>query len=75
MQKTQISPQKNLEKNYEAFLRMNLQEYSGQWIAISQGKIVSHGIHMEEVFDQAQKNSPEQRPLLARVPNKTAMIF
>jgi hypothetical protein len=56
-------------------MKANLDRYVGQWIAICNQKIVSHGSNPKIVFQEAKKKCPEERPLLTRVPDKEAMIF
>lgn len=64
-----------MEENYQFYLQTNLSKYIGQWIAICNKEIVSHGPDMKKVFDEAIQKYPKGRPLLARIPDKSAMIF
>ena len=65
-----------MNKNYQYFMKTNVEQYIGEWIAICNQKIVSHGINVKEVYTEAAKNKfPDQRHLLARIPNKDTMIF
>jgi len=64
-----------MNANYQFFMNANLDRYVGQWIAICNQKIVSHGSNPKIVFQEAKKKCPEERPLLTRVPDKEAMIF
>jgi hypothetical protein len=61
--------------NYQFFLRADLGKYIGQWVAICNQRIVSHGKDAKAVFEDAKKRCPQQRPLLTRVPDKETMIF
>jgi hypothetical protein len=61
--------------NYQFFMQANLGKYIGEWVAICNQKIVSHGKDAKAVFDEAKKQFPKQRPLLTRVPDKETMIF
>jgi len=61
--------------NYQFFMKTNIDQYIGQWIAICQQKIVSHGTDVKKVFKEAKQKCPRDKPLLTRVPEKETMIF
>lgn len=61
--------------NYQFFMETNVDKYVGQWIAICNQRIVSHGKNAKVVFEEAKKKCPKERPLLTRVPDKETMIF
>lgn len=56
-------------------MKANLDSYIGEWIAICDKKIVSHGKNVKEVFSEAKKTCPNKRPLITKVPDKQTMIF
>ena len=62
-------------KNYEFFMKTDLSTYIGKWIAICNKKIVSSGNNPKQVFQEAKKRCPDEKPLLAKVPEKETMIF
>lgn len=64
-----------LEKNYQAFLKVNISSYTGEWIAICNSHIVAHGKNVKKVFADAKKKYPKEEPLLAKVPKEGSMIF
>ena len=64
-----------MHKNYQFFMKSEVDRYIGEWIAISNQKIVSHGKDVKKVFKDAKQKCPNQRPLLTRVPDKETMIF
>ena len=64
-----------MNKNYNFFMKTNVDNYTGQWVAVCNQKIISHGKNAKEVFKEAKKACPKERPLLTRVPDKEAMIF
>ena len=61
--------------NYEMFLKTDVSEYIGEWVALCDGKIVSHGKNVKEVFNDSTMKCPGKRPLIVRVPEKETMIF
>jgi len=64
-----------MDKNYQFFMKTNLDHYIGQWVAICSEKIVSHGKNVKEVFKEAKEKCPKERPLLTKIPDKETMIF
>ena len=64
-----------LKQNYEFFIDANLEKYIGEWIAICDNKVVSHGKNVKNVFEEATQRCPGKKPLLSKVPTKSAMIF
>ena len=61
--------------NYQFFMETNVDKYIGQWIAICNKKIISHGKNPKKVLKEAKIKCPKNKPLLTRVPDKEAMIF
>jgi len=64
-----------LEKNYEFFIDANLDNYTGEWVAICDNKVVAHGKNVKEVFEESRKKCPNKKPLLSKVPSEETMIF
>ena len=64
-----------LKQNYEFFIETDLENYRGEWVAICANKIVSHGKNIKLVVEEAQKKCPNKKPLLSKIPSKSAMIF
>jgi len=62
-------------QNYELFLKSDISRYIGEWVAICDKKIVSHGKDVKEVVKEANLKCPGKRPLIVRVPEKETMIF
>jgi hypothetical protein len=63
------------DKNYQYYVDVNLGDYSGEWVAICNSKVVSHGKNLKKVYEEASKLCPGERPLLTKVPTKETMIF
>jgi hypothetical protein len=64
-----------MSQNYEFFLKTDVSSFIGEWIAICDQRIVSHGNDAKKVFEEAKKKCPKVRPLLTKVPEKDTMIF
>ncbi len=67
--------EQTLKQNYEFYLQTNLENYLGEWVAICDNKIVSHGKDVKKVFEEAKKKYPTKNPLLTKVPSKETLIF
>ena len=62
-------------QNYNSFLKLDLSEHTGEWIAICRGKIVAKDRNIKRVYEEAKKKCPNERPLITKVPEEGAMIF
>lgn len=52
----------SLDKNYEFYLTLDLNQYAGKWIAIVDKKVIS-GERLEEVYKQSKKEYPGKKSL------------
>ena len=64
-----------MKDDYSVFMETDLSPYIGEWIAICNGKIVSHGNNFKETYAAARKMNPRRRPLMAKVPPAETMIL
>lgn len=64
-----------MNKNYQFFIKTNVDQYIGEWIAVCNQKIVAHGREIKKVFSEAKEKCPKERPFLTKVPDKETMIF
>jgi hypothetical protein len=62
-------------KNYEYFMEADLHGFVGEWIAIVDRRVVSHGRDVRVVFKEAKKKCPDKKPFMARVPGEETMIL
>ncbi|HLC53649.1 MAG TPA: DUF5678 domain-containing protein [Candidatus Nanoarchaeia archaeon] len=65
----------NQEQNYQYYMEADMSRYIGEWVAIIDNKIIAHGKNVKTVAEQARLLSSGKKFLLARVPDKEAMIF
>ena len=63
------------QKNYEFYVETDLEKYSGEWVAMSEGKIVAHGKNVKGVAGEAREICGTEKFLLARVPAEETLIF
>ena len=64
-----------LNKNYQFFMKINIDQFIGEWVAICDQKIISHGKSPKDVLNEAKLKCPNERPFMIRVPDKETMIF
>jgi len=63
------------ESNYQYFMDVDISSFIGEWIAICNNNVISHGKNLKEVAEKAKKISQGKKFLLARVPSQETMIF
>jgi hypothetical protein len=64
-----------LKSTYNHFLQTDLSRYRGEWIAIYDSSVVSHGKNLKEVVKIAKEKYPNNKFLLVKVPTEDTMIF
>jgi hypothetical protein len=64
-----------MDTEYDYFMETNMSPYIGEWVAICDERIVSHGQDVKKVFREAREKCPRKRPLITKVPEKDTMIF
>ncbi len=61
--------------NYLGYMTADLKLYVGEWVAICNGKVVSHAPSFKKAYAEAKRQCPTKRPLLTKVPDQDTMIF
>ena len=56
-------------------MKLNIDPYIGEWVAICNKKIVSHGKNVNVVFKEAIEKCSKEKPFIAKVPSEKTMIF
>lgn len=56
-----------VDKNFDFYIKSDLEKYSGKWIAIVDQKIVAAGDSFKEVFNKTKNEYPGKHPLFDRV--------
>ena len=64
-----------MKTNYDFFMKTDLSNFIGEWVAIYNQRIISSGKSAKQVFREARKKHPKARILLTKVPEKETMIF
>ena len=63
------------EKNNQFYMESSFEEFSGEWIAIFESKVVSHDTNVKKVYEEFSKKYPDKRPLITWIPGSETMIF
>jgi len=62
-------------KDYEWFVKTDLSEYAGKWVATLGQKVVAHGSDAEIVYKEAKAKYPTKKPSLAKIPTGDTLIL
>jgi hypothetical protein len=61
--------------NYDYFIKTDTSSYKGEWIAIADKKVVSHGKDAQEVYKSAQKKAKKKHISLAKAPDEQMLVL
>jgi len=61
--------------NFDFFVKSDLSSFVGKWVAILNEKVVASGKDFKEVAEKVDKEFPNQKPLLTKVPKNIARIL
>jgi len=64
-----------LDRNYEFFIKADLDEYEGKYIAIHEGKIQASGTSLRELYEFMRQRFPDIIPFITRVQSGQAMVL
>lgn len=64
-----------MTKNYEYFLKANLSQYAGKWVAIVNQRVVSSGFDAQVVYNEAKRKFPNKKPSIAKIPSGETLIL
>jgi Family of unknown function (DUF5678) len=64
-----------LDKDYEYFIKANLEKYQGKYIAIHEGRIQICGTSLREVYEFMKKKYPDIIPFITQVQSGQAMVL
>ena len=60
--------------NYEWFLKKNLKDYSGKWLAIVDKKIVASDENAQKLIKKTKKDFPNKKPFITKVRDKLSIL-
>lgn len=62
-------------KNYNFYMKTDFSKYLGEWIAIANDEVVSHGKDLKKIYATVKKKHPQARVLVAKIPGKESSIY
>jgi hypothetical protein len=63
----------SMMRNYEYFMKLDTTQFRGEWVVISEEKVVAHGKHVDDVWDAA--DNAIDIPFLANVKGDVEWLF
>lgn len=66
---------KDALKYFRAHLADMIAKYEGEYVAIIEDKIISHGKDVKKVYREAKERFPKKVVFLGQVPRKGALIL
>ena len=64
-----------LDKDYEYFIKTDLDKYEGKYIAIHDGKVQTCGTSLREVYEFMKTRYPDIIPFITQVQSGQAMVL
>lgn len=60
--------------NYDYFIKLDTKPYKGEWVAIADKRVVSHGKNAQQVYYRAKEKTRGQVSL-AKVPKEAVLVL
>ncbi|HLD05827.1 MAG TPA: DUF5678 domain-containing protein [Candidatus Nanoarchaeia archaeon] len=60
--------------DYEWYLKQDLSQYAGQWVAIIDKKIVANDKDAAKVIQEAKRKCPDKKPSITKVNNQLSIF-
>ena len=67
--------QNQINSDYEWLLMQGLSQYKGQWIAVSEERVVARNISLKQVIKSVSKLDLQNIPLYLRVPEGSVTVI
>ena len=61
--------------NYDYFIKLDTKPYKGEWVAIADKRIVSHGKDAKVVYQKAKQKAKTAQVSLAKVPEEQILVL
>ena len=62
-------------KDFDWFVNADLSRYRGEYVAIVDERVVTHGDNAKEVWRNAKRQYPDKSPALAKIPRDDILIL
>lgn len=69
-----MNNQQHLAEAFDYFKNQDLTNYSGEWIAICDNKVVAHDKDLQVVIKEGQKKCSHKSPTYTKIPDKNAAL-
>jgi hypothetical protein len=63
------------DENYDFFIREDLSEYAGRYVAIHDSKVQASGTDLRELYELMKRRFPGVIPFIAEVQSGQAMVI
>lgn len=60
--------------DYEWFIKADLDDYTGKWIAVVNKKVVASSENVKDVLKKINEEYPKTVPFVTKVPEKVLMV-
>ena len=61
-------------KNYEWYLKNDLSQYAGEWVAILDKKVIAHDKNLNKIISNIRNKYINKKPLITKVKNKISIV-
>ena len=65
----------SVSQNYKYFIKADTSKFSGQWIALTDKKVIAHGKDAGKVYSQAKKIAGRKDISLAKTPDQQMLVL
>lgn len=62
-------------KDFDWFVDADLSRYKGEYVAIVDERVVTHGNNAKVVWENAKRQHPDKIPALAKIPGDDILIL
>lgn len=70
-----MKTKRQMSTNYDYFIQLDTSAYKGEWVAIANKKVVSHGQDAQVVYNRAKKKYHPTKISLAKVPDEQILVL
>ena len=62
-------------KNFDAYIALNKVGLENKYVVIVNGEVLAKGENIEEMLDRVRQEYPNERPFVAKVPERKILIL
>ena len=68
-------PMIKMSENFKTFLKLNLPSLADRYVILVDKKVVAKGKDIVSLLDSVHKKYPNKIPLVAKIPDKSALVL